>query len=378
MKRRGNNEGSIYQRKDGLWAGSISLESGKRKVVYGKTRKEVSQKLAQVQRAIADGQPLGKDRITVRQWLDTWVNENVANRVRPKTLHRYKEIVNLHLIPRLGHIRLNKLTPTDVERARNEALASGQSPRSVNHHRAVLRAALNVAIRHGLLVRNVAELADGVSVPEPERDGVTADRAKAILEAVRGDRLEGLYNLLLASGLRLGEALGLRWSDLDFEDRTLKVQRTLTRLDGEWIFCEPKTRHSRRTVPLPPPVVKALRSHRDLQLIERLHAGPAWIGAQYGELVFTTVLGGPLSEGYVHHHFQKLLGNAGLPKMRVHDLRHAAASMWAALGIPLSFAMSILGHSQMTTTLQVYSHSTDEWERQAMDRAANSLWSPTA
>jgi integrase len=168
MKRRGNNEGSIYQRKDGLWAGSISLSNGKRKVVYAKNRKEVAQKLAQVQRAVADGQPVGKERITVRQWLETWLNENATNRVRPKTLHRYKEIVNLHLIPRLGHIRLNKLTPTDVEHARNEALASGQSPRSVHHHRAVLRAALNVAIRHGLLVRNVAGLADGVSVPEPE------------------------------------------------------------------------------------------------------------------------------------------------------------------------------------------------------------------
>jgi integrase len=374
MKRRGNNEGSIYQRKDGLWAGSISLSNGKRKVVYAKTRKEVAQKLAQVQRAVADGQPVGKERITVRQWLETWLNENAANRVRPKTLHRYKEIVNLHLIPRLGHIRLNKLTPTDVEHARNGALASGQSPRSVHHHRAVLRAALNVAIRHGLLVRNVAGLADGMSVPEPERKGVTAACAKAILEAVRGDMLEGLYILLLASGLRLGEALGRRWGDIDFDGRTLKVQRTLTRLEGEWIFCEPKTKHSRRTVPLPPPVVKALHFHRDLQLIERLHAGPAWIGAQYGELVFSTALGGPLSEGHVHHHFQKLIGNAGLPKMRVHDLRHAAASTWASMGIPLTFAMSMLGHSQMTTTLQVYSHSTSEWEREAMDRAGRILF----
>jgi integrase len=210
MKRRGNNGGSIYQRKDGLWAGSISLPNGKRKVVYAKTRKEVAQKLVQVQRAVADGQPVEKERLTVRQWLETWLNESVTNRVRPKTLHRYQEIANIHLIPRLGHIRLNKLTPTDVKRAMNDALASGQSARSVHHHRAVLRAALNVAIKDGLLARNVAELADGVSVPEPEREGITAERARAILKAVRGDRLEGLYTLLLASGLRLGEALGLR------------------------------------------------------------------------------------------------------------------------------------------------------------------------
>ena len=377
-KRRGHLEGSIYRRRDGRWTAVLSLgyQGGRRrrKHLYGGTRAGVAQKLQQAQRTLSDGGVLSAERQTVSTLLETWLRESAANKVRPRTLQRYQEIVRLHLIPALDSIKLTKLNPAHVERMLNEALAQGASPRSLTQWRAVLRRALNVAMRWGWVNRNAASLAEPPRAEDYVVRPLTTADAKALLAAVKGDRLEALFQVGLALGLRQGEALGLTWTDIDLDAGTLTVRRSLQRIRGEWVFSEPKTSNSRRTVPLPEPVAGALREHRGRQLEERLRAGPAWEGQVWGDLVFPDELGRPLSGFHVLRRFRSLLELAGLPAMRYHDLRHGAASLMAAQGVPARVAMELLGHSQIATTMNVYTHVTPQDQRDASARVSEAIW----
>lgn len=374
MAKRGNNEGSIFKRKDGRWAASVTMPDGARRSFYGKTRQDAAQKLLKAQRAIADGLPLAGERLTIGQFLETWLQDSVGRKVRPHTLRSYRQVVRLHLVPTVGQVRLARLTPAHVEKMMNEGLAGGQSPRSVAYHRAVLRNALNVAMRHGLVVRNVASLAEPPHIPEREFHALTTTTAKALLDAVKGDRLEALFTVALACGLRQSEALGLRWSDVDLDEATLDVLRTLQRIDRAYRFLEPKTTHSRRTIALPSPVVASLREHRGRQIEERLRTGAAWQGEQWEGLVFADEVGSPLSGFHVTRRFRALLKMAGLPPMRYHDLRHGSATLMAAQGVPARVAMEMLGHAQISTTMNIYTHIAPELQREAAERMGTTLW----
>jgi integrase len=233
-------------------------------------------------------------------------------------------------------------------------------------------------MKHGMVARNVAALADPPHVPEKEHEAITPAKARAIFEAVKGSSLEAFVTVALSCGLREGEALGLRWTDIDLEGGTLSIQRTLQRIDGEngreWRFLEPKTKRSRRTIPLPAPVAQALREHRERQTAERLLMGPVWEGERWGHLVFTNEVGGPLEASTVIHSFHRLLARAGLPKIGIHSLRHGAASLMAALGIPARVAMEALGQAQISTTMNRYTHIAPEWQREAADAMGRGLW----
>jgi len=372
MKRRAANEGTVCKRGDGRWCAALSVD-GRRKFFYAKTQQAALAKLREAQRALADGLPLSDQRRTVGGVLTDWL-EAVAPNVRPRTLVRYREIASLHLIPALGNVRLARLTPAHVEKLMASTIAAGASPRTAAHCRAVLREALNAAMRWAWVGRNAASLAQPPRIPEREVRPLSLADARAVLLAVTGDRLEALFTVALAVGLRQGEALGLRWPDLDLDGGTLSVQRSLQRVDGAWAFVEPKTARSRRTVPLPAQVVVALREHRSRQLQERLRLGPAWEGEKWGDLVFADEAGGPLSGFHVSRRFKALLAMAGLPGMRYHELRHGAASLMAALGVPVRVAMEILGHSQISTTMNVYAHVAPDLGREAADRVASALW----
>ena len=229
-------------------------------------------------------------------------------------------------------------------------------------------------MRHSLVGRNVASLAEAPKVPEPEIRALTPASARHVLAAVEGDRLEALLTVALACGLRQSEALGVRWSDVDVDTATLTVQRTIQRVDGEYQVLEPKTKRSRRTISLPAPVAASLRQHRTGQMEARLEVGPAWEGDTWGGLVFTDEIGRPLSSSHVSRRFKKLLSLAGLPVMRYHDLRHGAASLMAAQGVPARVAMEVLGHAQISTTMNIYAHIAPEFQKEASERVAAALW----
>ena len=371
--RRSNSEGSIAQRKDGLWEARITLPGGLRRSLYAKTKAEALKKMEEAKGKIADGLRLGPERLTVQIWLDQWLRDFAYSK-RTGTAKRYEELCRIHIIPSVGQKRLSELGVSDVQRMIREALARGVSPRTASHCRDVLRNALNAAVEDGLLRRNVAASAPPPSVPEREYLNITPTLARQVMAAVRSDIHQALYVMLLGTGLRLGEATALQWQDIDFESSVITVRRRLQRVKGGFKFEEPKTPRSRRVVPMVPPVRDALLNHQERQNLEKMMQGPAWAGFAWGDLLFTTGKGGPLGGDIAYHHFRRVLRDAGLPPMRLHDFRHGAASLLAAAGIPPRDVMDLLGHSQISTTLQIYTHSTEEARHQAMETLGKLIW----
>jgi integrase len=201
-----------------------------------------------------------------------------------------------------------------------------------------------------------------VQVRRPEVKPFTPDEARLFLEVIRGDRLEALYSVALAVGLRQGEALGLRWGDIDLNSGTLRVRSALQWLYGKPHFVEPKTERSRRSIALPRVAIDALRPHRTRQFEERLIAGSSW---QEHGLVFATTVGSPIHPRNLVRHFHRTLEKAGLPKKRFHDLRHTCASLLLAQGVQPRVVMEILGHSQISLTMDTYSHVIPALTREA-------------
>lgn len=356
MARRGRGEGSIYRREDGRWEAKIDLGrvNGKRvrKSIYGRTRREVQEKLARLQADRLRGLPIVDERTTVRDFLTQWL-ETVRGRLRPKTYRSYEQIVRVHLIPYLGSLPLAKLQPHHVQQLVASRLEHGLSPRTADYCRVVLRAALNDALKWGIVHRNVAALVDP---PRQERRRFQAwdvDEARRFLEAARDDRLGALAAVALALGLRQGEALGLTWEQVDLERGLLRITHQLQWVDGVPQLVPPKSTSAVRVLRLPTLLVSALRRHRARQLEERLAAGVAWKGNPWG-LVFTTAVGTPLDPKNVRSWFRRICQRAGVRPIRFHDLRHTCATLLLAQDIPPRVVQELLGHSQISLTLDTY------------------------
>lgn len=376
--KRGDGEGTIRQRKDGLWEAAYSYRDAlgnlKRRSLYAKTQREVAEKLRTALRAVDQGGAVNTDRQTVAQFLDRWLEDVVKPSVRAKTHHSYAQLTRLHLSPMLGKHQLAKLTPQHVQAFMNAKLAAGLSPRTVQYLRAVLRRALGQALKWGLVLRNVATLVDPPRVERKEMTAFSPEQAPQFLTAVRGDRLEALYTVALSLGLRQGEALGLRWQDIDFTAGTLRVAVALQKINGQPPrLVEPKTKKSRRVLPVPAPLLAQLKAHRKRQHMERLVAGERWVGEQWG-LVFCNTYGGPLDASHVVAAFKKHLVRAGLPSIRFHDLRHSCASLLVAQGTHPREVMEILGHSTITLTMNTYAHVMPQAQRNALTALSGTLF----
>ena len=370
MAKRGQNEGSITKRKDGRWVARLTVgyEGGRqrRKCIYGRTREEAAGKLAQALRNRLLGLPVSNDKITFGQYLDKWLEDSVKPSVRPATYYRYTREVRLHIEPTLGKTRLAKLSPGDIQALMNRKLKEGLSPASVRHMHAVIRRALGQAYKWELVPRNVATLVRPPRVSRYEARTLSSEEAAAFLEAIKGDRLEALYIVAVALGLRRGEALALRWQDVGLEAGTLRVSHTLQNLPGGgWNLAEPKSRNSRRTLGLPQFALVAVREHRKRQLEEKLRQGKQW---QDHGFVFTSIIGTPLDGNNIFKLFKQILKENGLPDMRFHDLRHSCASLLLAQGVSPRVIMETLGHSQISLTMDTYSHVMPVLMRDAADK----------
>jgi integrase len=356
-KRRGNNEGSIFQLPDGRWCGFVHLgyENGKRKrkKIEGQTRAEVQNRVGKALAEVRQGITPTPELLTVAEYLEKWLEDCVKVKVRARTHESYADQIHRYVIPKLGKIRLGKLTPQDVRRCLNQMVHSGLSPRTAQYNRAILRVALNRAVKDGILFRNAAALADSPKARTHEIRPFNPDEARRFLCAVKGDRLQSLFTVAVALGMRQGEILGLRWEDVDFGEGIVRVRFNLQRIGGKPQFVEPKTARSRRTIRLPQVAIASLAAHRSRQEEERLLAGTRW---QDWGLVFTSSIGTPLESCNVNHRFQALAKEAGLPKLRFHDLRHTAATLLLAQGVHPRLVMEILGHSQISLTMNTYSH----------------------
>jgi integrase len=351
--RRGNGEGTIRQRTDGRWEAQLSLPGGKRKSVYGKTKKEARDKLYAARKQLDDGVDLGAPSQTLEVFLEHWLADTVRPRLAPKTHKTYRDLMQVHVIPTLGRTRLDRLTAQQVASLLREKADEGLSPATVGHIRSVLRNALNRAVKWNLIVRNPVVLTDP---PRQERRRVVPlapEEARIILDAAKGHRLEALFTVALFLGLRQGEILGLHWADIDLDAGTLRVTQALQRVDGKLILKAPKTEKSRRQLPLPATLIAALRAHRDRQAFERQAVGTHW---RESGLVFTTTIGTAIDPRNVLRIWQKLLADIGLPRRTFHVTRHTAVSLLINEGVPLKVIQEILGHSVLSTTADVYGH----------------------
>jgi len=401
---RSHGEGSVYQRaSDGRWIGAIMLD-GQRKSVSAKTRAEVNRKLTRLRADLDRGLPMVTGGKTVAKFLDEWLEQVVKPTKRPRTYDNYKYVVDLHVKPTIGKHRIEKLSQQQVQAMLNAKPAAGLSAGSVANIRRVLRAALNQAMRWDLVARNVATLTTLPKSDAFEGHALTADEVTHLLAAADGERLEALYWVAISLGLRQGEIFGLRWSDIDLDNGTLSVRKQLqyrritdvtpADLDGlpgigrrraqaareEWtghveghgakeplvpLLVDPKTSKSRRTISIPSRVVDALKRHRDRQDGHQLEAGGRW---QDWGLVFVTSIGTPLNQSNFRKSWLEIRKQAGLPPaVRFHDLRHSALSLMADRGVPAHDLMAIAGHSQITTTMQLYVHSSAANRKAAAD-----------
>lgn len=352
-RRRGHNEGSIFQRKDGRWSAAMSIGAGQRKTFYGKTRREVSDQLKAALSQQQQGTLITSDQKNLGQFLADWLETGVKPSVKDRTYVGYESIIRVRVIPHLGTRRLARVTPLDLQRLYGTLELAGLSGRSIVHTHRVLHQAFRQAIRWRLMTQNPC---DDVKLPQTTRRELNVldrDQVAALLISVTGTR-HSLYSLAVKTGMRQGELLGLQWKDVNLTVGRLSVHRSLQRQKGKGlVFVTPKTARSRRSIHIGPRLVELLRDHRRSQLEQRLLAGGLW---QDQDLVFANATGGPLDPSHQTTVFKAAVAKAGLPLMRFHDLRHTAATLMLGSGIHPKVVSEMLGHSTVTLTLDVYSH----------------------
>jgi integrase len=375
--KRGNGEGTIFQRSsDKRWMGVLQLGYGPtgrpiKKSVSGKTRAEVLKKFKELQRTLDDGLPAPDKSVTVTRLLESWNLDVLSHQVSATAANHYMSIARNHIIPTIGRKKLIELTTSDVDRMISKKIAQGLSASTVRRIRSVLAQAIDQGIRWGWVNRNVATLARAPKSVRSEGRTLTVDEARRFLHQLEGHRLETLFTLMLMTGLRRGETLGLQWTDLDTKKGVLTVRRQLQREGDGLVTRDTKTQRSRRVVNLPAQMLDLLKSHRHEQEVARKALGPAWIDSGF---IFTTPLGGPLDPRNLLRAFKKVCIEAGLGDWHLHELRHSAASLMLAQGVKLQVVSEVLGHSSIRMTADVYGHILDPDRRSAAAAMADVIW----
>ncbi|MEC4611810.1 tyrosine-type recombinase/integrase [Tsukamurella tyrosinosolvens] len=376
--RRGNGEGSITKRANGTYQGRVRYIDpvtglSKRVSVYGKSTREVRDKLKALRERLDDGAPAKDSKITAGVWMKRWreTSLQVSNRAETtKSLYshmsaRYLESGDFARVP------LDRLKPTHIEALIVEKRREGYADSTLRSMYAVVRAALDGAVRDGLIAKNPA-----ASVPRPRIDReearvLTPEDVRRVLEGARTSRYYVAVLLLAQSGLRRGEAAGLKWSDVDLDKREIDIRHTLTRVNGKHVLSAPKTKRSRRRIPITDEMVRELRALRKRQLEERLKAGTAWCG--HDEMVFTNHLGDFVSAQNLLPVVRAAAQNGGVAdpeSITPHTLRHSAATAWLEAGVHVRAVADLLGHSSVTTTLSTYAHVLPGSSRSAVEQLA--------
>jgi integrase len=366
-RKRGQNDGSARSR-DGRWEWRISI-GGRQRSFSGATREEARDRAEKAKAQHRQGVRIDAAHQKMRDFLTYWVEEVVRPHREWNTYKSHERNIRLYLVSHIGDIRLDKLTTQDVQAAINAAVRAGYASTTVYQIRGTIVTALNYAYETGLVSRNVAKLTKFPKVQAHEPEPLTVEQARRLLTVMSGHRLEAFFAVALACGLRMGEACGLRWRDVNLATGRVNVVMQMQDEDGEWRHKRLKTPASRRSFVLPAFALAALRRHRAAQNAERLRAGDAW--EDWG-LVFTTRYGRPLYPVQQRRTLDGFLRKANLPHQRVHDLRHACASLLAAQGVPLIEVRALLGHRSATMTDRVYLHAYAE-SQERVARAMDAL-----
>jgi integrase len=328
-------------------------------------------RLKQLQRQLDDGIPLPDATMTVAQLLNSWYSDVLRHQVAPSAASNYKSVADCHIIPTLGRKLVVKLTAADVDRLISQKMDSGLSVSSVRRIRSVLAQAIDQGIRWDSVSRNVARLSRAPKSQRTEGRTLTPAQARTLLHALKGHRNELLYTLMLSTGLRRGEALGLQWKDFDQDLGTISIRRQLKREGGVLILADTKTSRSRRSVNLPGRLVMALESHRSVHQSRRSSTEDDSLALNF---IFTSSVGTPLDPRNLNREFHVICVGAGIGHWHPHELRHSAASLMLAQGVKLQVVSEVLGHSSIRMTADVYGHILAP-DREAAAKAMDSiLW----
>jgi integrase len=383
MKRRAKGTGSVSERPDGKadaefkfreWDGTLTR---RRKRLPSKEAAEkwlVRVRYEHEQQMLPSAEA---ERLTLGDYLDSWLSD-IEGTVSRHTHRDYADKVRLHITPVLGSTRLRDLTTGHLQKLYRRKLSEGLSPRSVRYIHVTLSKALHDAEGRDLVRKNVAKFAKPPKDEHSEKPVMSVTDAKRFLEAIRGDRFEALYLLAVTTGLRRGEILGLKWTDVDLEAGTLKVSRSLDSLYGPHQEVDPKRQASRRASKLPAPVVEALRRHRAAQEARRARLGPLWKGPEIDEsYVFTTTVGTPeRGDNVLSRGLKPLMKKAGLPPYNFQTIRRSNATFLVLLGVSPRVAMRWMGHSDVATTLKIYQQAPDELQESAAELMGKLLFAP--
>ena len=375
--RNAQGSGTIRQRADGIWEARFTVGrnpgTGKQiqRSLYASTQREVQIKLRQALSAVDAGAYVDPSKMTVAQWLESWLKEYTAD-VKPYTQRAYATNIKNQIIPALGALRLDKLTPLQVQKFYNNCMRGEKNlkPKTVKNIHGVLHSALKQAVMNGMIRSNPSE---SCTIPRIERMEIKPfddEAEKSFLRAIEGDKYERLFVVDLYTGMRKGEILGLRWSDIDFEQGTITISRQLQvePFKGGRYYLAPLKNDKERVITPAPYVMQILREQRRCQNEARLLAGGAWDEGDIPGLVFTNELGKHLCHQTIGTRYKKLVKAAGLPDARFHDLRHSYAVAAIRSGDDIKTVQSNLGHHSAAFTLDTYAHATAQMKRESADR----------
>ena len=369
---RGRYEGSISQRPSGHWRVQTSPNNGHRITRTFKTKLEALTWLRDMQAELQRGFDYQGSKSLLKDYLHDWL-ETSRIALRPKTADSYSRTMQKHIIPNLGDVPLKDLTPFQVEKFYAGLIVKGVGIRTVRLVHSILHSALERAVFQLLLTRNPAAHTALPRYKHGEMKVLDEGQVNQFLMAAIDSPYVGLYHLAVKTGMRKGELLGLKWSDLQWGSGRLNVQRQLQDVRGMGSFFQaPKTSSGRRTLQLGEGTIQALREQGEFQKLQKECAGHRW---QENDLIFPSKIGTPLNPSNLRLDFNRVLERAGGPRVRFHDLRHTAASLMLNNGIPVIVVSKILGHSKPSITLDIYGHLCNEMQGDAA-RLMDQLVSP--
>ncbi len=377
MGKRASGEGTIRQRKDGRWEARYSCgydpKTGKpiRKSVYGLTQKEVREKLTSAIKSIDDNTYIAPKTITVESWLDTWLKEYVKSSVKLLTFTSYDTISRVHIKPTLGRIKLQALKAPQIQALYNSLLAEGKSPKTIKNIHGVLHKALDKAVKIGYIQTNPASVCDIPRIEKKEIKPLNTDDISRFIKRLQTEEYKNLYLTTLFTGMREGEVLGLTWDCVDFERGTIIINKQLQKektSGAKYYIAETKTSKIRVLTPAPY-VMSLLKEEQTKQKQNRLRLGYLWDNPL--NLVFTTEIGRYIAFSTVYKRFKRIVAELGVPEARFHDLRHTYATLALQEGDDIKTVQTALGHSTVSTTLDIYSHTTETMKEKSSQRMNN-------
>lgn len=370
-KRNPNGAGTITKRKDGRYQAAVYVlqpdGTRARKFAYGKTWAECDIKRRELLAKVESGIPVPTRSARLGEWLPYWLENVIKPRRKRTTFAKYEVHVRLYLVPLLGSKKLEALSVADVRRFLVRLEQQTTAATAKESHK-VLRSALSAACREELIARNVVSLVEPPQLEQRDLSPWSLDETLDFLAAARTDPLYAAFVIAIALGFRRGEIIGLRWQDVDLEQRVIRVRKQRQRVHGEAYDDDPKGRRRKQSLPLPAMCVAPLRWQRMRQAAMRERAGEQWTETDY---VFTTRTGRPVEPRNLYRSFTRVAGGAGLRVIRLHDARHGCATLLTAAGVAPRVVMEILGHSQIAVTMNVYTHVVQDTQREAvshMDR----------